>query len=61
MLADVAPAAACSEGEEASGEPLLWGWKENLEVAYVHKGQHNTGPAVLLVPGFGVGSFHYER
>jgi hypothetical protein len=37
----------------------VWEWRPDLEVSYVQRGQQ--GPPLLLVPGFGVGSFHYER
>ena len=34
-------------------------WKHNWDIHYVSAGA--TGPPVLLVPGFGVGTFHFER
>lgn len=33
-------------------------WKHNWDIHYVVKG---NGPPLLLVPGFGVGTFHYEK
>ena len=33
-------------------------WKSNYNVHYVEVG---TGPPLLLVPGFGVGTFHYDH
>jgi hypothetical protein len=37
---------------------LLIKWKHNWNIHYVHKG---TGPPLLLIPGFGVGTFHYDK
>ena len=37
---------------------LLIKWKNNWNIHYVHKG---TGPPLLLIPGFGVGTFHYDK
>mmetsp|Transcript_16110 Transcript_16110/g.15459 ORF Transcript_16110/g.15459 Transcript_16110/m.15459 type:complete len:441 (+) Transcript_16110:126-1448(+) len=34
-------------------------WKDNLKIHYVKTG--DTGPILLLLPGFGVGTFHYEN
>lgn len=34
-------------------------WKNNFKVHYVSKG--SSGPPVLLIPGFGVGTFHFSR
>jgi len=36
-----------------------WQWKEGLKVHYETAG--TEGPPVLLLTGFGVGGFHYER
>ena len=37
-------------------------WKPNLTVHYEKSGCGNVeAPAVLFLPGFGVGSFHYEK
>ena len=35
-------------------------WKYNWDIHYLHKVEDNK-PSLLLVPGFGVGTFHYER
>eukprot|EP01018_Ginkgo_biloba_P029226 Gb_35057 [translate_table: standard] len=46
------------------GSPIsscLWEWKHKWTVHYEKAGSHNVNaPAVLFLPGFGVGSFHYE-
>lgn len=40
----------------------FWEWKPNLNVHYETSGSENVdSPAVLFLPGFGVGSFHYEK
>lgn len=53
---------------EESGESpaeitgCFWEWKPKLRVHYDKAGCENTNsPAVLFLPGFGVGSFHYEK
>ncbi|KAG0480436.1 hypothetical protein HPP92_011294 [Vanilla planifolia] len=39
-----------------------WEWKPKLSVYYEKSGMENIGaPAVLFLPGFGVGAFHYEK
>lgn len=39
-----------------------WEWKHKWIVNYEKAGSQNVGaPAVLFLPGFGVGSFHYEN
>eukprot|EP00262_Sarcandra_glabra_P000435 TRINITY_DN10517_c0_g1_i1.p1 TRINITY_DN10517_c0_g1~~TRINITY_DN10517_c0_g1_i1.p1 ORF type:complete len:531 (+),score=88.62 TRINITY_DN10517_c0_g1_i1:251-1843(+) len=39
-----------------------WEWKPKFSVHYEKSGSENVGsPAVLFLPGFGVGSFHYEK
>lgn len=52
-----------SNGE--SGAPIdscFWQWKPKLNVHYEKAGCENVGsPHVLFLPGFGVGSFHYEK
>ncbi|KAG4386982.1 hypothetical protein AAZX31_11G146800 [Glycine max] len=53
-----------SKGE--SGAPIsscFWGWKPKLNVHYEKAGCENVNdlPRVLFLPGFGVGSFHYEK
>ncbi|KAK7323425.1 hypothetical protein VNO77_26897 [Canavalia gladiata] len=52
-----------SKGE--SGAPIsscFWGWKPKLNVHYEKAGSENVdSPHVLFLPGFGVGSFHYEK
>lgn len=43
-------------------ESCLWEWKYKWTVHYEKAGSQNTNaPAVLFLPGFGVGSFHYEN
>lgn len=40
----------------------FWEWKPKLTVHYETSGNENTdSPPVLFLPGFGVGSFHYEK
>lgn len=40
----------------------LWEWKPKLTVYYEKSGTKNSkAPAVLFLPGFGVGTFHYEK
>jgi pimeloyl-ACP methyl ester carboxylesterase len=34
-------------------------WKNNVNVHYVEAG--TTGPPLLLLPGFGVGTYHFDR
>ncbi|KAL2478336.1 Pheophytinase [Forsythia ovata] len=39
-----------------------WEWKPKLNVHYEKSGSENLdSPPVLFLPGFGVGSFHYEK
>ncbi|CAN4076835.1 unnamed protein product [Withania somnifera] len=39
-----------------------WEWKPKLKVHYVKSGCKNVNsPPLLFLPGFGVGSFHYEK
>ncbi|KAG6575713.1 Pheophytinase, chloroplastic, partial [Cucurbita argyrosperma subsp. sororia] len=40
----------------------FWEWKPKLSVHYEKAGTENVNsPPVLFLPGFGVGSFHYEK
>ncbi|KAJ6802785.1 pheophytinase, chloroplastic isoform X1 [Iris pallida] len=40
----------------------FWEWKPKLSVHYDKSGSENLGgPALLFLPGFGVGSFHYKK
>ncbi|KAL0377187.1 UNVERIFIED_CONTAM: Pheophytinase, chloroplastic, partial [Sesamum calycinum] len=40
----------------------FWEWKPKFTVHYETSGLENVGsPPVLFLPGFGVGSFHYEK
>lgn len=40
----------------------FWEWRPKLTVHYEQSGAENVGaPAVLFLPGFGVGTFHYEK
>ena len=52
-----------SKGE--FGAPVsscFWEWKPKFNVHYEKAGCDNLGsPPVLFLPGFGVGSFHYEK
>jgi len=52
-----------SNGE--SGAPIsscFWRWKPKLNVHYEKAGCENVdSPNLLFLPGFGVGSFHYEK
>ncbi|KAA8515616.1 hypothetical protein F0562_018773 [Nyssa sinensis] len=54
--------------DESSGDygaPIsscFWEWKPRFNVHYEKSGSENVNsPAVLFLPGFGVGSFHYEK
>ncbi|KAL0349376.1 UNVERIFIED_CONTAM: Pheophytinase, chloroplastic [Sesamum angustifolium] len=48
---NVAPISSC-----------FWEWKPKFTVHYETSGSENVGsPPVLFLPGFGVGSFHYEK
>ncbi|CAK9147514.1 unnamed protein product [Ilex paraguariensis] len=53
------------ESDGDSGAPIrscFWEWKPKLNVHYEKSGSENiSSPAVLFLPGFGVGSFHYEK
>ncbi|KAL5129631.1 Pheophytinase, chloroplastic [Glycine soja] len=49
----------------SNGAPIsscFWEWKPKLNVHYEKAGCENVdSPHVLFLPGFGVGSFHYEK
>ena len=50
------------ESESAAISSGFWEWKPKLEVHYEKAGCENVNsPALLFLPGFGVGSFHYEK
>lgn len=50
------------ESESAAISSGFWEWKPKLEVHYEKTGCENVNsPALLFLPGFGVGSFHYEK
>ncbi|XP_031495256.1 pheophytinase, chloroplastic isoform X1 [Nymphaea colorata] len=51
------------EGEaESSISRGFWEWKPRLRVYYETAGSENlNSPAVLFLPGFGVGAFHFEK
>lgn len=50
----------CNCGAQVSS--CFWEWKPKLTVHYEKSGSENVNsPPVLLLPGFGVGSFHYEK
>jgi pimeloyl-ACP methyl ester carboxylesterase len=52
-----------SNGEDgAQVSSCFWEWKPKFNVHYEKSGCENVNaPAVLFLPGFGVGSFHYEK
>ncbi|KAI4384649.1 hypothetical protein MLD38_002770 [Melastoma candidum] len=52
-----------SRGEhEASVHSCFWEWKPKFTVHYEKAGCENLeSPQMLFLPGFGVGSFHYEK
>ncbi|KAL6288611.1 hypothetical protein ACE6H2_006121 [Prunus campanulata] len=52
-----------SKGESgATVSSCFWEWKPKFNVHYEKAGCENLGsPPVLFLPGFGVGSFHYEK
>jgi len=52
-----------SNGENSAPiSSCFWEWKPNFNVHYEKSGCENAGsPPVLFLPGFGVGSFHYEK
>ncbi|KAL2329310.1 hypothetical protein Fmac_022737 [Flemingia macrophylla] len=52
-----------SNGESgAQISSCFWEWKPKLNVHYEKAGFENVdSPNVLFLPGFGVGSFHYEK
>ncbi|XAR63487.1 hypothetical protein NMG60_11023440 [Bertholletia excelsa] len=40
----------------------FWKWKPKLDIHYEKSGSENVNsPSVLFLPGFGVGTFHYEK
>ncbi|URE33311.1 alpha/beta hydrolase fold [Musa troglodytarum] len=51
--------------DDSGGSPIsscYWEWKPKISVHYEKSGSRNVdAPAVLFLPGFGVGSFHYEK
>jgi len=50
------------ELESAAISSGFWEWKPKLTVHYEKAGCDNVNsPALLFLPGFGVGSFHYEK
>ncbi|GLT39682.1 hypothetical protein SLA2020_138600 [Shorea laevis] len=52
-----------SNGEcEASVRSCFWEWKPKFNVHYEKSGCENVNsPPILFLPGFGVGSFHYDK
>ncbi|XP_077210715.1 pheophytinase [Tasmannia lanceolata] len=52
-----------SEGNQSSKvTSCFWEWKPKYSVHYEKSGSENVNsPALLFLPGFGVGSFHYEK
>ncbi|XP_044489505.1 pheophytinase, chloroplastic-like [Mangifera indica] len=53
------------ESNDECGAPIsscFWEWKPKLTVHYEKAGCENVNsPPVLFLPGFGVGTFHYEK
>ncbi|XP_022770133.1 pheophytinase, chloroplastic-like [Durio zibethinus] len=53
------------ESNVESGAPIsscFWEWKPKFNVHYEKSGWENVNcPPLLFLPGFGVGSFHYEK
>ena len=50
------------ESESAAISSGFWEWKPKLTVHYEKAGCDNVNsPVLLFLPGFGVGSFHYEK
>ncbi|XP_043724545.1 pheophytinase, chloroplastic [Telopea speciosissima] len=53
------------ESNGDSGSPIssgYWEWKPKLTIHYEKSGTENvSSPPILFLPGFGVGSFHYEK
>ncbi|ERN00289.1 hypothetical protein AMTR_s00107p00041300 [Amborella trichopoda] len=51
--------------DECLGTPIascFWVWKPKFTVHYEKAGSENVNsPALLFLPGFGVGSFHFEK
>ncbi|XP_057976807.1 pheophytinase, chloroplastic [Malania oleifera] len=46
----------------APGSSCFWEWKPKLNVHYAKSGSENvSSPPMLFLPGFGVGTFHYEK
>ncbi|KAG0616962.1 hypothetical protein M758_5G155500 [Ceratodon purpureus] len=46
----------------ASISSQVWEWRHRWNIHYESAGMDNTdAPALLLLPGFGVGSFHYDQ
>nr|POE44657.1 pheophytinase, chloroplastic [Quercus suber] len=52
-----------SNGESSAAvSSCFWEWKPKFNVHYEKSGcEKATSPPVLFLPGFGVGSFHYEK
>ncbi|XP_057524446.1 pheophytinase, chloroplastic [Amaranthus tricolor] len=52
-----------SKGESSAPiSSCYWEWKPKLNVHYAKAGSQNVNsPPLLFLPGFGVGSFHYEK
>lgn len=50
------------DNSSAPVSSCFWEWKPKLNVHYEKSGSENVNaPQVLFLPGFGVGSFHYEK
>ncbi|WOK95544.1 pheophytinase, chloroplastic [Canna indica] len=54
--------------DDSNGNPgspvssCFWEWRPKISVHYEKSGSQNVDtPAVLFLPGFGVGSFHFEK
>ncbi|XP_061344889.1 pheophytinase, chloroplastic-like [Gastrolobium bilobum] len=56
------PAESNGESCAAPISSCFWRWKPKFNVHYEKAGCENVGsPHILFLPGFGVGSFHYEK
>jgi hypothetical protein len=55
--------ATTTDAPAQTGQPAVveqhWDWKYSSRIRYYQAG--STGPPLLLVHGFGVGAYHYER
>ncbi|KAG2678885.1 hypothetical protein I3760_11G024900 [Carya illinoinensis] len=60
VIPDLPDESNCESGAPVSS--CFWEWKPKFNVHYEKAGCENlSSPPVLFLPGFGVGSFHYEK